>query len=153
MVARPDDVFQMERQNGKYFTIFYGVYDRPAHSLAYCNAAHPAALLFSGPSREAAALKQLDSTDPMVGMLPPGVPFETRQVAVEAYARLLVYSDGVFEIERPDTTMWQHAEFVDYLAPLAGEDDLTERLYGHVRQLHGTDTLAGDFSTLDARWR
>ena len=98
-----------------------------------------------------AALKQLDSTDPMVGMLPPGVPFETRQVAIEAYARLLVYSDGVYEIERPDTTMWQHAELVDYLSPLAGEDDLTERLYGHVRQLHGTDTLADDFSILDVR--
>ena len=74
-------------------------------------------------------------------------------MAVEAYARPLVYSDGVYEIDRPDGTMWQHAEFVDYLAPLAGEDDLTERLYGHVRRLHGTDTLADDFSILDVRWR
>ncbi len=153
VVARLNDVFQMERQNGKYFTIFYGVYERPTRTLAYCNAAHPAALLFTGPARESAALKQLESTDPMVGMLPPGMPFETRKVAVEAYARLLVYSDGVYEIDRPDGTMWQHAEFVDYLAPLAGEDDLTERLYGHVRQLHGTDTLADDFSVLDVRWR
>jgi sigma-B regulation protein RsbU (phosphoserine phosphatase) len=153
VVARLNDVFQMERQNGKYFTIFYGVYDRPARSLAYCNAAHPAALLFTGPSRESAALKQLDSTDPMVGMLPPGVPFETRQVAVEAYARLLIYSDGVYEIERPDGSMWQHAEFVDYLAPLAAEDDLMGRLYGQVRQMRGADTLADDFSLLDVRWR
>jgi sigma-B regulation protein RsbU (phosphoserine phosphatase) len=121
--------------------------------LAYCNAAHPAALLFTGPSRESAALKQLDSTDPMVGMLPPGVPFETRKVAVGAYARLLVYSDGVFEIERPDGSMWQYAEFVDYLTPLAGQDDLMERLYGQVRQLRGADTLADDFSLLDVRWR
>jgi sigma-B regulation protein RsbU (phosphoserine phosphatase) len=153
VVGRLNDVFQMERQNGKYFTIFYGVYDRGARSLAYCNAAHPAALLFTGPSREWAALKRLDSTDPMVGMLPPGMPFETQKVSIEAYARLLVYSDGVYEIERPDATMWQHAEFVDYLAPLAGEDDLTERLYGHVRQLRGAETLADDFSILDVRWR
>ena len=27
------------------------------------------------------------------------------------------------------------------------------RLYGHLRQLHGTGTLADDFSILDARWR
>jgi hypothetical protein len=74
-------------------------------------------------------------------------------VAVEAYARPLVYSGGVYESERPGATMWQHAELVDYLAPLAGEDDVTERLYGHLRQLHGTGTLADDFSTLDARWR
>jgi sigma-B regulation protein RsbU (phosphoserine phosphatase) len=67
-------------------------------------------------------------------------------------ARLLVYSDGVFEIERPDGSMWQHAEFVDYLTPLAGQDDLTERLYGHVRQLGGTESLADAFSFLDVRW-
>jgi hypothetical protein len=41
-------------------------------------------------------------------------------VAVEAYARPLVYSDGVYEIERPGATMWQHAELVDYLAPRRG---------------------------------
>jgi methyl-accepting chemotaxis protein WspA len=41
VVARPNDVFQMERQNGKYFTTFYGSYDRGARTLAYCNAAHP----------------------------------------------------------------------------------------------------------------
>jgi sigma-B regulation protein RsbU (phosphoserine phosphatase) len=151
VVGRLNDVFQMERQNGKYFTIFYGVYDRPARTLAYCNAAHPAALLFTGAARESAALQQLDSTDPVVGILPPGMPFETRKVSLEAYARLLVYSDGVFEIERPDGSMWQHKEFVAYLAPVAGQDDLMERLYGHVRQLRGADTLADDFSILDVR--
>ena len=41
-------------------------------------------------------------------------------MAVEAYARPLVYSDGVYEIERPGATMWQHAELVDYLAPRRG---------------------------------
>ena len=66
---------------------------------------------------------------------------------------MLVYGDGVYEIERPDATMWQHAEFVDYLTPLAGEDDLMERIYGQVRQLRGADTLADDFSLLDVRWR
>jgi hypothetical protein len=31
-VARPSDVFQMERQSGKYFTTFYGVYIRGART-------------------------------------------------------------------------------------------------------------------------
>jgi sigma-B regulation protein RsbU (phosphoserine phosphatase) len=151
VVARLNDVFQMDRQDGKYFTIFYGVYDRPRRSLAYCNAAHPAALLFTGPACEAAALQQLESTDPMVGMLPPGVPFESQTVAVGEYARLLVYSDGVFEIERPDGGMWEHKEFVEFIRTAAGEDDLMDRLYEHVRRLRGADTLADDFSILDVR--
>src|SRR5205823_6295856 len=144
VVARLNDVFQMDRQNGKYFTMVYGVYDKAARTLAYCNAGHPAALLFTGPSRDAAALHRLESTDPMVGMLPPGVPFETRAVAVERYARLLLYSDGVFEIERPGAGMWKYEEFVAFITEASGGDDLMDRLYAHVRSLHGGDTLNDD---------
>jgi sigma-B regulation protein RsbU (phosphoserine phosphatase) len=151
VVARLNDVFQMDRQNGKYFTIFYGVFDKVARSLAFCNAAHPAGLLFTGPSREAAALWQLESSDPMVGMLPPGTPFETQTAAVADYARLLVYSDGVFEIERPDGRMWEHKEFVEFLAPQAGADDVMDRLHAHVRAMRGGSTLNDDFSILDVR--
>jgi len=152
VVARLNDVFQMERQNGKYFTMIYGVYDKPARSLACCNAGHPAALLFSGPSKESATLRQIESTDPMVGMLPPGVPFETQTVAIDQYARLLLYSDGVFEIERPGHGMWEFKEFVEFLSGIAGADDLTDRLHTHVRALRGGDTLNDDFSILDVRW-
>jgi sigma-B regulation protein RsbU (phosphoserine phosphatase) len=88
----------------------------------------------------------------MVGMLPPGVPFETRTVAVEPGARLVLYSDGVYEIARPDGGMWALEEFVEFLTPLAGKDDLMDRLYGHVRQLHGAETLNDDFSILEIRW-
>jgi sigma-B regulation protein RsbU (phosphoserine phosphatase) len=151
VVARLNDVFQMDRQNGKYFTMIYAVYDHAARSLAYCNAGHPAALLFTGPSRDAAALHQLASTDPMVGLLPPGVPFETQTVAVGEYARLLLYSDGVFEIERPGGGMWEHKQFVEFVTAAAGADDLMERLYAHVRAMRGADTLNDDFSILDVR--
>src|SRR5262249_1192932 len=112
VMGRLNDVFQMDRHNGKYFTIVYGVYERTTRSLAYCNAGHPAALLFTGSSSTASTLTRLESTDPMVGMLPPGAPFETQSVKVGSYARLLIYSDGVFEIERPIGGMWKFDEFV-----------------------------------------
>src|SRR5262249_16128344 len=112
VIARLNDIFQMERQNGKYFTIFYGVYDPKRRALAYCNAAHPPGLLFSSPTPE--GLRQLASTDPLVGMLPPGTPFETRTVPVEG-GRLLVYSDGAYEIEDPSGAMWTLEEFVQFV--------------------------------------
>jgi sigma-B regulation protein RsbU (phosphoserine phosphatase) len=148
VVARLNDVFQMDRQNGKYFTIFYGVLDRAAGSIAYCNAAHPAGLLFDANG----AMTQLDTTDPLVGMLPPGTPFESKTVPADASARLLVYSDGVFEIERPDDSMWTHREFLDFVVPLAAEPHLMDRLTDHVRAMRGADTLNDDFSILDVRW-
>jgi len=152
VVARLNDVFQMERQNGKYFTMIYGVYDKTKRSLACCNAGHPAALLFTGPTKESAPLRQIESTDPMVGMLPPGTPFETQTVPVDKYARLLLYSDGVFEIERPGRGMWEFKEFIEFMTTIAGADDLPDRLHAHVRTLRGGDTLNDDFSILDMRF-
>jgi sigma-B regulation protein RsbU (phosphoserine phosphatase) len=80
------------------------------------------------------------------------VPFETQTVAVGEYARLLLYSDGVFEIERPSGGMWEHKEFVEFVTAMAGADDLTDRLYANVRAMRGAGTLNDDFSILDVRW-
>ncbi len=152
VVSRLNDVFQMDKQNGKYFTIFYGVLNRAERSLAYCNAAHPAAVLATGRDQASATLQQLDSTDPMVGMLPPGVSFETRTVPIGDYVRLVVYSDGVFEVESTDGVMWKFAEFTNYLSTLFGADDLMDRLHEHVRQMHKDESLADDFSILDLKF-
>jgi sigma-B regulation protein RsbU (phosphoserine phosphatase) len=153
VISRLNDVFQMEKQDGKYFTIWYGVYRRGTRTLAYCNAAHPSPLLWTGASASEAALKQLASTDPLVGMCPPGTPFETRAVALGPYALLLIYSDGAFEIERPDGSMWTHPEFVSFLSVLPRNGaPLADQLLAHVRQLRGADLLADDFSVLEVRF-
>ena len=119
VLSRLNDVFQMEKQNGKYFTIWYGVYRRGDRTLAYCNAAHPAPLLWSGPSADAAALTELKTTDPLIGMFPPGTPYETRSIVLGPYALLLLYSDGAYEIESPAGVMWKHQEFVSFLSTLS----------------------------------
>jgi phosphoserine phosphatase RsbU/P len=153
LLSRLNDVFQMEKQSGKYFTIWYGVYRKKDRSLAYCNAAHPAPLLWSGPSESASELTLLKSSDPVIGMFPPGTPFETRSAELGAYARLLLYSDGAYEIEVPEGGMWKHQQFVQYVNALPrGDASLSEQLLAHVRQLHGSESLADDFSVLEVRF-
>jgi sigma-B regulation protein RsbU (phosphoserine phosphatase) len=147
VVTRLNDMFQMDRQDGKYFTIWYGVYKPSGRTLAYCNAGHPPALLLSG-----GALHQLDADGPAIGMMPE-MPYATRTTPVGNGARLLVYSDGVFEIEKPDGTMWQFPEFVERITPeLAADGDLIERHLDFVRTLHGGAVLGDDFSMLDVRF-
>ena len=48
----------------------------------------------------------------------PGV---TRRAScqVEAFGRDLLYSDGVFEIERTDGTMWPFSEFLAFMGRAA----------------------------------
>jgi phosphoserine phosphatase RsbU/P len=153
VLSRLNDVFQMEKQYGKYFTIWYGVYRRGERTLAYCNAAHPPPLLWSGPSANTAALTQLKTTDPLIGMFPPGTSYETRSIALGPYALMLLYSDGAFEIETPGGVMWKHEEFVTFLSSLPRDGaSLGERLLAQVRQRHGSDVLADDFSVLEVRF-
>ena len=147
-------VFQMDRQDNKYFTIWYGVFCKSDRSLAYSSGGHPDALLFTGPSFESAELHQLASTGPVVGMLPGKmVEFPSRRIALGAHARLLVFSDGVFEIEGPTGEMWRLSEFVDFVKaalPAAG-DSVLEAIVTQVRQRRGPEPFADDFSLIEAR--
>lgn len=63
--------------------------------------------------------------------------------------RLLIFSDGVFEIEKTDGSDWSFDEFLAFLTTTVTADDLMDHLLVHVRQLRGSDTLADDFSILE----
>jgi sigma-B regulation protein RsbU (phosphoserine phosphatase) len=139
----------MEKQNGKYFTIFYGVYARAARSLSFSSAGHPPALLFTGADPASAELRQLRALDPPVAMA-GGLEFNTQTATLAAYVRLMLYSDGVFEIERPDGTIWKYQEFVRYVAAMATDaEPAMDRLLSHVRRMREVPTLADDFSLVE----
>lgn len=147
VVTRLNEMFQMDRQDGKYFTIWYGVYKPATRTLAYCNAGHPPALMLSG-----GTVHSLEADAPAVGMM-PDMPFDTRTVAVAEGARLLVYSDGIMEIERADGAMWSFADFLARVeAELNTDGDLIARHLDFIRALGGRDVLADDFSMMDVRF-
>ncbi len=148
VLTRLNDTFQMDRQDGKYFTIIYAVYHRTTRTLRYCNAAHPAGLLLD----PTGGVKQLESGNPWIGMLPPGLLFEGGEVTVPPGSRLLLYSDGVCEIERPDGTYWPPDEFVEFVAGLDRTADLPGLLYAEARRLRRAEILDDDFSILDIRF-
>jgi sigma-B regulation protein RsbU (phosphoserine phosphatase) len=147
VVSRLNDVFQMDRQDQKFFTIIYAVYRKNERRLVYCNGGHPAALMFNG-----ATPVQLLSTGPMIGMLPPGIPFETGEETVAANARLLLYSDGVFEIEGPDGAWWKFEAFVKFVGNQPSDAPLLQPLLAEARRKRGGDVLADDFSALEIRF-
>ena len=146
VITRLNEIFQMDRQDGKYFTIWYGVYRPSDRKLAYCNAGHPPGFLWSG-----GTIVHLEADGPGVGMI-PDMHFDTHMADVPLDARLLVYSDGVFEIEKPDGEMWQFQQFVDRIAEEFGRDGLIDNHLGFARGLRGGDVLGDDFSMLEARF-
>jgi sigma-B regulation protein RsbU (phosphoserine phosphatase) len=150
VLTRLNDVFPMEKQDGKYFTIWYGVFNRVRRTLAYSNAGHPPALLYSGLSAADARRHELKSVGMAAGMI-EGTTYETQEVELGPCARLLLYSDGVYEIARPDGTMWTLQEFVHFVSALPSDGLTADSLLNEVRQMRGSGTLVDDFSFLEIR--
>ena len=141
--------FPMDQQDGKFFTIWYGVYNRPARRIDYSGGGHPPALLLTGPSAEAATLRRLDSRRPMVGAI-PDLDFETDSAPVDAYAKLFLYCDGAFEIHRPDGTVWPFESFLEFMArPVPPGVSAMDHLIAHARDLGGDEAFKDDLSIVE----
>jgi sigma-B regulation protein RsbU (phosphoserine phosphatase) len=148
VLARLNEVYPMERHDEKYFTLWYGVYDRNERRLSYASAGHPAALLRTGPTDEMARPLPLDVHNLPVGMI-PGLRFVGSDVELEPYGQLYVFSDGAYEIVRPDGSMMRWDDLVAFLASAPAVEDVLQ----FVRQAGETESLIDDFSILEVEFR
>jgi len=149
-----NNAFQMDQQNGLFFTIWYGVYHKLTRRLAYSGGGHPPVLLVNGPSCDEARLEILESKGPMIGAVPE-LEFETSSITLDAFAKFYLYSDGVYEIERVDKTMWPFSEFIDFmkLGPHdAAGDSKMDRLIAHVREIQGREDFVDDCSIVELQF-
>jgi len=141
--------FQMERQNGLYFTLWYGVYCRRTRRLHYSSGGHPPALLFCDSQPTA----QLMTRNFFIGGFPK-VDYAAAEIDVLPNSRLYVFSDGVYEVDRPDGTMWSIEELQDYLSrPVAESGSEIEALYRTLQEMHARDVLDDDFSLVRVDFR
>lgn len=142
-----NQMFQMEQQNDLYFTIFYGVYAPATRQLRFASAGHPPPLLV-GPDGD---MQELRCPNIFIGAL-QDVVFKEDEMRVSTPARLFVYSDGAYEIARPDLPMWTFDEFKEFMAQLPPDQtDEMERVLNHVRALRGRPVLDDDFTMLTLR--
>jgi len=145
VLAALNRAFPMERQNDMFFTAWYGVFERGSRTLRWAGGGHPPALLVAGGGPP----RLLDSDGPLIGAV-DGLEFTSSEVAVPPAARLFVYSDGAFEISRPDGSMWPFTEFVATLAGTsAGPGSPMDALVTHVRAISQRDDFNDDFSMLE----
>lgn len=144
VLAGLNQVFQMERQNNLYFTLFYGVWAPGRRELRFASAGHPPALVLGSDG----ALTELRRPNIFIGAI-EDVDFKEDTVRIDTPARVFVYSDGAYEVTRPGLPMWSYEEFKDYLTSLPeGDGDAMDRVLAHVRSIHGQDVLDDDFSML-----
>ena len=79
--------------------------------------------------------------------------FPAESIHIPAETRLLIFSDGVFEIFRDKRQMWNLADCIAYLSVLGREGDkLMDELLNHVQGLRGSPHLNDDFSIIEVRF-
>ncbi len=151
VLAALNRAFQMDQQNGLYFTIWYGIFSKTTRRIDYSGGGHPPALLLTGPTADRATMKVLGSQGPMIGA-DLDMTYETESCQMDDFGRLFLFSDGVYEITRTDTTMWPFHEFIAFMGrgPGPGEPDSTiDRLIEQTALIGGTEEYQDDFSIIE----
>jgi sigma-B regulation protein RsbU (phosphoserine phosphatase) len=154
VLAALNNAFQMDQQNGLFFTIWYGVYHKPSRRIDYSGGGHPPVLLMTGPSPDRAGLNVLESHGPMIGAV-PDLEYQSGSAELDAFTKLYLYSDGAYEIERIDKTMWPFDEFVTFMKQGPHDADngsMMDRLIAHDRAIQGRDEFVDDFSIVEFRF-
>jgi sigma-B regulation protein RsbU (phosphoserine phosphatase) len=151
VLARLNETFTMEQQNGKYFTIWYGVFDRRNRRLTYAAAGHPPALLLPADGNGQTGGMELGTPNFAIGMV-AGAAFDTSSVSLHPTARMYIYSDGAYEIHRSDGTLMTREELVLILASCRGPRAPVE-LYESIRLSAKSEALQDDFSLLEVAFR
>jgi len=147
MAAHLNEMFQMDRHGNMLQSLWYGVCDLEARTLAFTSAGHHAGYLV-GPGREVAA--PLETANVLIGMM-PGYAFKAGRVEVPPGSSLFLFSDGAFEIEVGDGDEWG----IDNLVPLLLEPrqaGLSEsrRVLETVKARTGRQAFEDDFTLVVA---
>ncbi|MEW6251754.1 MAG: SpoIIE family protein phosphatase, partial [Planctomycetota bacterium] len=144
VMAALNPIFDMGRHGGKYFTIWYGIYELGSRQLTYSGGGHPPALLWAATD---AVVHELSPDGPMIG-LPLPLPFENARVSVPDGAHLLLYSDGAVELEKPDGQMATQSEFLEFVRSQVEWEGIMEHILQRARTSRGYEAPLNDDCSL-----
>ncbi len=151
---RPDDVlrglnevFQMNEQNPRYFSLWYGVYNRVQHRLAYASAGHPPAVLISGGDGELAEIQMLKTRGAPIGMM-ADTKYVSAYCQITPPSRLFVFSDGGYEVRQANGKFWNLQQFIQLLKQQTGLPGSLQQIVPQIQALTGAELFADDFSLL-----
>lgn len=117
VLAALNNAYLMEDHHDKFFTLWYGVYDQASHQLTYASAAHPPALMMTKNGAKAPAFHALSTPNPAIGFM-QDMAFSQASIGLEPQTKIIIYSDGVYEIEKQAGGVLTLAEFTNIMQSL-----------------------------------
>lgn len=146
-----NNTFQMNYQNDKYFTIWYGVYNRVKRQLIYASAGHPPAVLISvNPS--STKVKNLRTPGVPVGMFPQ-VKYVDDFCNIEESSSLYIFSDGAYEITQSDGTLWTLEAFIQMLVTSQRQfEGKLDQILNYIISLNSKEAFDDDLSIIQIKF-
>ncbi|MBS9394780.1 MAG: SpoIIE family protein phosphatase [Dolichospermum sp. LBC05a] len=152
VLAALNNTFQMNYQNDKYFTIWYGVYNRVSRQLTYSSAGHPPAIILSGNSPTHTEVKRLKTPGMPVGMFPEA-KYTDAYSQIEKSSILYIFSDGAYEITQSNGTLWSLEGFIQILMSLQySVDNQLDYILDYLINLNSKETFEDDLSILQVKF-
>ncbi len=147
-----NETFQMNYQNDKYFTIWYGVYNRVKRQLIYASAGHPPAILISGKSPNNTKVQLLRTPGMPVGMFPE-VKYVDAYCNIEKFSNLYIFSDGTYEITKLDGALWSLDAFIQILVSVQYTVDCQlDQVLNYLIALNSKEAFDDDLSILQIQF-
>ncbi len=142
-----NETFQMNDQNEKYFTIWYGVYNRANRQLLYSSAGHPPAVLVTAHGNPPQSIECLRTSGLPIGML-PDTKYHWERCYIPPNSRLYLFSDGVYEIQQMDDSIMGLDDFIEILAHHTTDQGIDDILH-QVNARTKSRTFSDDLSLLE----
>ena len=158
VLAALNDAFPMEKNQNKFFTIWYGVYDTPTRTLTWSSAGHHPAVLFPPKSSEPV---QLGEPALMIGAV-PDAEYANESRRIDAGSLMHLFSDGAFEVVDKNGQMLRLAGLHQLLSDVrasvttngstpkpAIHNERLDLIVHRIRRQQGSFNFPDDFSMLE----
>ncbi|WP_422374208.1 PP2C family protein-serine/threonine phosphatase [Roseibium sp.] len=146
VLAKLNNAFPMERQNNMFFTIWYGVFERSSDILSYASGGHPAAIHLR-PAGDQLEVTSLGTPDGMVIGAMEDMPFDGGTYQMQPGDKLLVISDGTYEIEDETGATLTWAQLADKARSC--EAPIPQAIYDWLSGFQKDAPLPDDFSMME----
>ena len=144
-----NNTFPSEKHNDLFFTIWYGVYQVSSRRLRYASGGHPPALLFSRSDHRGNQVDLLRTANFIMGG-EANTAYRSASIEIDGPARLYVFSDGVYDIEKTDGAMWGFNAFLAYCKQrFRLEQSNLDHLSLHAQDLARKERFDDDFTIVE----
>lgn len=138
--------YPMEAHHDKFLTAWYGVYDSHTRELRYASAGHPPAVVVENGK---VIPDPLGHSELVIGV-EDGYVYKTERRQLTAESRLIIFSDGAYEIRNTERELLGYEGFSDLLAELSGQNNLNAtNIVRQLREYQNNQDFDDDVTVLD----